>query len=115
MADYLLRAPEEDMARWKADAARRNVPFSRHVREMLDRHEPRAADLLRESMNSAPVEAVSSTGVGTPLSEAASTGDRSSPEPGPVSDPAGSAPVDLQARAVELAAKLGKRVEADPK
>lgn len=36
MADYLLRAPDEDMARWKAEAALRGQPFASFIRKALD-------------------------------------------------------------------------------
>jgi hypothetical protein len=36
MATYLLKAEDEDMDRWKADAAAAGKTFAVHVRERLD-------------------------------------------------------------------------------
>jgi hypothetical protein len=105
MATYLLRASDQDMARWKAEAKIRCLPFSEFIRKSLDR---------ATSSQARAVEAASAAErLGPDGAEAASTGGEASVDTGSGADrpPVPPPPVDLHQQARELAAKLQERVK----
>lgn len=82
MADYLFRAPDTDMARWKADAEKRGRSFAEHMRASLDLVHRCPTSLLDQLLG--PVNRLveaASVPAGTVKAEAASTGRQVEPDP----------------------------------
>lgn len=111
-AKYLLRAPAEDMARWRDRAVARGKSFAEHIRDCLTVDErltriPEGTTLVLERL---PVEAAPVTGGGLgPGAGAASTGDVLEPPERVPSPPPVVSPVDLQEQARRLAERMKQR------
>jgi hypothetical protein len=113
VAEYLLRADDADMARWKADATRRGVAFSEWLRDAAAMWE--LQPYVRAPLVRGPVEAASvAERLGPDGSEAASTGGAPSVNTAGADRPPASVqvspPVDLREQARAVAARLQERV-----